>query len=245
MYKPVRNEADVLIRTAKEEMHRLREHFKSVLNHEDPLNLPEVEPNDEHNIRTVNITRIKIKNAVKKLKNGKAAGCDNLPPEAIKPGEDTLEEVFLDLCNRIWSEEKIPEEWRKGLQFKLLKKGYLSYCKNWYGIMLLNTATKVFCRVILERIKIALDEILREEQAGFRADGSCTDQIATLRIIVERSIEWQFFLYINFIDFEKAFKSISRKVLWRLLRHYGMPFKIVTIIRALYKGFSAQVVHNG
>ena len=111
--------------------------------------------------------------------------------------------------------------------------------------MLLNMASKVFCRVILERIKIALDEKLREEQAGFRAGRSCTDQIATLRIIIEQSIEWQSSLYINFIDFEKAFDSISRDVLWRLLRHYGLPDKIVTIIKVLYEGFSAQVVHNG
>ena len=103
----------------------------------------------------------------------------------------------------------------------------------------------MFCRVILERIKITLDEKLREEQAVFRAGRSGTDQIATLRIIVEQSIEWQPSLYINFIDFEKAFDSISREVLWRLLRHYGMPVKAVTIIRALYEGFSAQVIHNG
>ena len=44
-------------------------------------------------------------------------------------------------------------------------------------------------------------------------------------------------VFFNFIDFEKAFDSISRDVLWRLLRHYGMPVKVVTIIRAHYKGF--------
>ena len=68
--------------------------------------------------------------------------------------------------------------------------------------MLLNMASKVFCRVFLERIKITLDEKLREEQAGFWAGRSCTDQITTLRIIVEQSLEWQSSLYINFIDFE-------------------------------------------
>jgi len=62
---------------------------------------------------------------------------------------------------------------------------------------------------------------------------------------VEQNIEWQSSLYINFIDFKKAFDSISREVLWRLLWHYGMPDKVVTIIRALYEGFSAQVVHSG
>ena len=90
-------------------------------------------------------------------------------------GRDTSEEVLLNFCNRIWSKEKIPEEWRKGLLIKLPKKGDLSYCKNRCGIMLLNMSSKVFCRVILERIKVALDEKLREEQAGFRAGRSCTD----------------------------------------------------------------------
>ena len=68
--------------------------------------------------------------------------------------------------------------------------------------MLLNMASKVFCRMFLERIKITLDQKLREEQAGFWAGWSCMDQIATLRIIVEQSLEWQSSLYINFIDFE-------------------------------------------
>ena len=62
---------------------------------------------------------------------------------------------------------------------------------------------------------------------------------------MEQSIEWQSSLYVNFIDFEKAFDSINSEVLWRLLQYYGIPVKIVSIIRALYESFSAQVVHNG
>ena len=86
---------------------------------------------------------------------------------------------------------------------------------------------------------------MREEQAGFGAGRSCTDQIAILQITVEQSIEWQFSFYINVIDFEKALDIISREVLWRLLQYYGMPVKVVTIIRALCEGFSTQVLHNG
>ena len=56
--------------------------------------------------------------------------------------------------------------------------------------MLLNMASKVFCRTILERIKTALDGKLREGQAGFQADRSCADQIVALGTIVEQSIEW-------------------------------------------------------
>ena len=98
--KPVRNDAGLLLRSTEEEMQRWRDHFQTVLNHEEPLNPPEVEPNDELNIRTCRITRIEIRNAIKKLKNGKAAGCDNVPPEAIKAGGETSEEVLLNFCNR-------------------------------------------------------------------------------------------------------------------------------------------------
>ena len=45
-----------------------------------------MEPGDELNIRTGRITPVEIKSAIKKLKSGKAVGCDNIPPEAINDG---------------------------------------------------------------------------------------------------------------------------------------------------------------
>ena len=97
--------------------------------------------------------------------------------------------------------------------------------------------SKIPCSVILQRIKT--------EQAGFRQERSCVDQIATLRIIVEQTIEWQTSLCMNFVDFEKAFDSIDRLVLWKIRKHYGIPQKIISIKQQLYDGFSCQVIHNG
>ncbi|VDO51651.1 unnamed protein product [Schistosoma margrebowiei] len=74
---------------------------------------------------------------------------------------------------------------------------------------------------------------------------SCTDQIATLRIIVQQSVEWNSSLYINFIDYEKAFDSVDRRTLWKLLRHYGVPEKIVNIIQNSYDELQCKVVHGG
>ena len=75
--------------------------------------------------------------------------------------------------------------------------------------MMLNMELKVFCRVILECIKTALDEKLREEQAGV----SSWSELYGPNSDTEQSIEWQSSLYINFIDLEKAFGSISTKSL--------------------------------
>ena len=128
---------------------------------------------------------------------------------------------------------------------KIPKKGDLNNCNNYRGITLLSIPGKVFTRILLERIKEAVDGQLRDNQAGFRKNRSCTDPIAALRIIVEQSIEWNSPLLVNFIDFEKAFDSIDRNTLWKLLRHYGIPPKILTLIQKMYDGTSCKVLLEG
>ena len=84
---------------------------------------------------------------------------------------------------------------------KLPKKGDLSSCGDWRGIMLVSIPGKVLTRIMLERLKTTLGKRLRDEQAGFRQDRSCTDHIATMRITIEQSLEWQAPLYAVFVDF--------------------------------------------
>ena len=105
---------------------------------------------------------------------------------------------------------------------KLPKKGDIQECKNYRGIVLLSGPGKVLNRVILDRLKTGVDAKLRDHQAGFLKDRSCTDQIATLRIFVEQSIEWDSSLYIHFVDYEKAFDSLDRYMLWKLLQYYAL-----------------------
>ena len=183
-----------------------------------------------------------VKRSLKSLKNGKVSGCDNIPPAAWKLGGMVSAKVLHALLIKIWNEEDIPQDWKVGLLVKLPKKGDLCLCKSWRGIMLLAVASKVLCKIILERTKDALDGRLRDEQAGFRKESSCCDQIATLGIIVEETLEWNTGLYMVFVDFEKAFDFIDREVLWKILRHYGVPEKIARMIRVFYDGFQARVL---
>ena len=91
-----------------------------------------------------------------------------------------------------------------------------------------------------------MDNILRDHQAGFRQGRGCIDQIATLRKIVEQSFEFDSSLYINFFfDYEKAIDSLDRDTLWKLLQHYGIPVKSITLIRNTYDGRTCNVTHAG
>jgi hypothetical protein len=74
----------------------------------------------------------------------------------------------------------------------------------------------------------------RIREAGFRKGRSCIDQIHTIRRILEGAVDKQLPIYISFIDFMKAFDSIERKTMFDILRHYGIPTKMVKAIQAIY-----------
>ena len=153
---------------------------------------------------------------------------------------DSLHKLF----ERIWNTEQMPEDWKCGHLVKLPKKGNLKECANWRGITLLSIPGKVFSRVLLERMKEEVEAILPDEQAGFRQERSCADQIATFRMILEQSLEWNTSLHVVFIDYEKAFDSVDRSTLWKLLQHYGIPEKIIWMIRLAYEPSTCQVIHG-
>jgi hypothetical protein len=145
------------------------------------------------------------------------------------------------LINEDWTSEKIPDIFKKGIITKIPKKGDLSNPNNWRGITLLSMPGKVLSGVIADRIRPHLEKTLREEQAGFRPGRGCTDQIFTLRRVIEKCLEKNKSILINFIDFEKAFDSIHQESLWKILKYYGIPPRIVSLLDDLYNDTQACV----
>ena len=68
--------------------------------------------------------------------------------------------------------------------------------------------SKVMLKIILNRLKPQAEEIVAEEQAGFRAGRSTTEQIFNIRILCEKYLQHQQDLYRVFIDFKKAFDRV-------------------------------------
>ena len=63
-------------------------------------------------------------------------------------------------------------------------------------------------KIILKRLKPHPEKIIAEEQAGFRAGRSTTEQIFNLRIQCEKYFQRHQDLYHVFIDFKKAFDRV-------------------------------------
>ena len=63
-------------------------------------------------------------------------------------------------------------------------------------------------RIILNRLKTKAEELLSEEQAGFRAGRSTVEQIFNGRVLIEKHLQHQSTLFHNFRDFKKAFDKV-------------------------------------
>ena len=244
--KPVKDASGTIIPGEAERTKRWKEHFEAVLNRPDPDTLPDIPAADEIlDIDTEPPTLDEVKAAIKAMKSGKAGGLDGITADMLKAEEVDTPVYLHSILQNIWNDMILPAEWTTGLIIKLPKKGDLSNCNNWRGITLLSLTSKVMSRIIHARLSSTLDEKLRTEQAGFRKGRSCSDHIFTLRQILEQSHEFNSPVYANFVDFRKAFDSIHRDSLWKILLHYGVPEKMVSVIKLLYTDFSAQVLCDG
>ncbi|KAI8499222.1 hypothetical protein Bbelb_229860 [Branchiostoma belcheri] len=192
-------------------------------------------------IDTSDFTEPEIHEAIKNLKNNKSPGMDGITAEMLKAGRESVVKWMCQLCNNAWNRGEVPEDWRNGVVVCIPKKGNLAECDNWRGVTLLSIPGKVYCHAILNRIRDAVDEELREQQAGFRPKRSCAEQIFTLRRIIEKCNEFQSTLAISFIDFTKAFDSIHRPSLWNIMQMYGLPNKVISAIKHIYADFKCCV----
>ncbi|KAL9950689.1 hypothetical protein ACROYT_G043228 [Oculina patagonica] len=147
--------------------------------------------------------------------------------------------------NSIWKVQCVPEDWKKSLIVKVPKKGDLTQCDNYRGISLLSIPSKIFCRILIDRVKSGVDEMIRQEQAGFRSGKGTSEQIFALRSILEQCQEWQAPVYVNFVDFSKAFDCIIRQRLWDIMGQYGIPDIFIRTFKALYHQSSSCVTEGG
>lgn len=114
-------------------------------------------------------------------------------------------------------------------------------CQNYRTISLISHASKVMLKIILNRLQHQAEEIIAEEQAGFRRGRSTTEQIFNLRVLCEKYSQHQQDLYHVFIDFEKAFDRVWQDALWATMKKYNMGQKIINTASATASRFRMEI----
>ena len=83
--------------------------------------------------------------------------------------------------------------------------------------------------------------ILPEEQCGFRPERSTVDMLFVVRRLQELARRRRIPLYMCFVDLQKAYDSVDRELLWKVLARAGVPEEMIAVIRQFHDGMQAQV----
>ena len=249
---PLLNADGTSLLTDKEAiLKRWAEHFDSVLNrpssfNDDAINrLPQVECNlllDEFPTVAETVKAIKI------LSSGKAPGSDAIPAEIYKAGGTPFAKKMTELFHIVWRKEAIPQDFKDASFIHLFKrKGSPQLCDNHRGISLLSIAGKVLARVLLNRLNENLEQsgLLSESQCGFRKDRETIDMIFTARQLHEKCQKQNMDIYMTFADLTKAFDTVCRKGLWKIMAKFGCPTKFIAMVRQFHDGMLARVQNDG
>ena len=91
----------------------------------------------------------------------------------------------------------------------------------------LHQSDEVILKIILNRLMPQVEKIFAEEQAGFRAGRSTTEEIFNLRILCEKYLKQQQVLYHVFIDFKKAFDRVWHAALLVSVKKYNISTNLI------------------
>ena len=190
-----------------------------------------------------------IKIALNKLKNKKAAGPDNIIGEFYKNAGDVILPFLHKFFNYIFEHGLFPDSWCTAIIQPLHKKGDIhnGNADNYRGISLLNICSKLYTSILNNRLKTWINEnnIIGEEQAGFREEHSTIDHVFTLMASVQKQLIRHRKLYVAFIDFRKAFDCITRDKLWSVLSSIGISTKMLKALKSIYRNVQAKVRVSG
>ena len=125
----------------------------------------------------------------------------------------------------------MPEEWKESIIVPIYKKGDKTDCNYYRGISLLPTTYKILSNILLSRLLPYAKEIIGDHQCGFRRNRSTIDHIFCIRQILEKKWEYSVEVHQLFIDFKKAYDSVRREVLYKILIEFGIARKLVRLIK--------------
>ena len=98
------------------------------------------------------------------------------------------------------------------------RKGNHQACDNHRGISLISIAGKILARVLLNRLIAHLEKgLLPESQCGFRKERGTIDMVFAARQLQEKCQEQNIDLYSTYVDLTKAFDTVSREGLWKIM----------------------------
>ena len=221
---------------------RVQEYFDKLFNGENMDTTFQLDDSfDDTNRRFVRrIQEFEVREALKRMKGGKAMGPDGIPFEVWRCLGDIAVVWLTKLFNHIFRSNKMPDEWRSILVPIYKNKGDIQSCTNYQGIKLMSHTMKLWERVIEHRLRAIMWVFIN--QFDFMPGRSTMEAIFLIRQVMERyRKKKKKDLHMVFIDLEKTYDKIPKNIMWWALDKHKVPTKYVGLIKDMYNNVVTRV----
>jgi len=189
-----------------------------------------------------------INEVLRRVKDGKAMGVDDIPGEVWKYGGEEMEEWVWQTCNRVWRGEGWPGEWKEGVLLPILKKGQGMRVEEYRGVTVMPSLYKIYTTVLVDRLReeVETKEMLPQSQTGFRKGIGTIDNIFTLNYLINRQIGRKGGKMVAvFVDLRAAFDSVDRGTMISALRERGVREGLVERVAECLRETKSRVRVRG
>ena len=238
--KPVRNDAGDMSTTEEAKQQAWLEHYERLLNVEFDWDADHLSDEPPLEGPPIPITLDMVKKALGKMSSGKAAGPSGIVVEMIHAAGDTAVSMIRDLAVSIIKDGKVPADWEESFIVCLYKgKGDALDRGNYRGLKLTEQVMKILERIIDSVIRgmVSIDD----SQFGFVPGRGTTDAIFVVRQLQEKFQAANKRLYMAFVDLEKAFDRVPRKVIWWAMRKLGVEEWVIRLVQGMYENARSRV----
>jgi len=181
------------------------------------------------------------------VKLGKACGADNITSNDLKLHKQISIESLQSVIQCSLTTGKFPTDWKKAKVTAIYKKGCKSNCSNYRPISLLSIPSKILEHLICSQLTAHLREhnLQNEHQWGFRPSRSTEDVLLYLTEKWRKAIDSGKVVGVLFVDFKKAFDSVSHQILLRKLSACGVSGQFLSFLESYLTNRSQFTVVNG
>ena len=192
----------------------------------------------------ISMTELAI--ALKGMKWGKASGCDGLSMGFYAVFFCSIKQILLDALNYGFKIGGLHNSALRGIINLIPKRNKDSrIIANLRPITLLNTDYKLIKKVLANRLKGALQEIIDEDQKGFLSNRHIATNIRRVFNLIQYAESEDIPTVIISIDFQKCFDTIEIKSLVAGLKYFGFGLEFVRWTEVIYKNATACVINQG
>ncbi|PKU41653.1 rna-directed dna polymerase from mobile element jockey-like [Limosa lapponica baueri] len=193
------------------------------------------------------IQREMVRDLLQNLDTNKSMGPDQIHPRVLRELAEVLAEPLSIIYQQSWQTGVVPADWHLANVTPIHKKGWKDDPGNYRPVSLTSVPGKVMEQIILRAIMQCKKDaqVIRPSQHGFMRGRSCLTNLISFYDKVTRLVDEGKAVDVVYLDFSKAFDTVSHSILLEKLAAHGLDGSTLCWVKNWLEGRAQRVVVNG